>query len=250
MRHITIATTQMACSWDRERNIDQAAALVRKAAARGANLVVLQELFETPYFCINKRPEHFELARPFDGNTTIELFRGLARELGIVIPVSFFEKDGGRYFNALTVIDADGSTLGLYRKSHIPDFAGYEEAYYFSPGDTGFKVFDTSFGRIGAAVCWDQWFPEAARSMAMQGAEVLIYPTAIGSEPLYPDLDSKAHWQHTMQGHAAANLVVVAASNRIGTEVDGNDQLDFYGGSFVADHHGKRCPKPRATNKR
>jgi len=240
MREITVATTQFSCSWDRQENVDKACAVVKEAASQGAQLVVLQELFETPYFCINIDEKHFELARPFKDNDTIKRLQGVARENNVALPVSFYEVDGDKYYNSLAMIDADGELLGLYRKSHIPDFPGYEEAYYFSPGDTGFKVFETKFGRVGSAVCWDQWFPEAARSMAMMGAEVLIYPTAIGSEPAYPDMDSKGHWQRTMQGHAAANLVVVAAANRIGIESDGKDEIDFYGGSFIADHRGDK----------
>ena len=240
MREITIATTQFSCSWDRDENVDKACTVVKEAADQGARLVVLQELFETPYFCINIDPKHFELARPFKDNETIKRLQHVAKENEVALPVSFFEVDGDKYYNSSAMIDADGEVLGLYRKSHIPDFPGYEEAYYFSPGDTGFKVFETKFGRVGSAVCWDQWFPEAARSMAMMGAEILIYPTAIGSEPAYPDMDSKGHWQRTMQGHAAANLVIVAAANRIGVESDGKDEIDFYGGSFIADHRGEK----------
>lgn len=247
MREITVATTQFSCSWDRQENVDKACAVVKDAAGQGAQLVVLQELFETPYFCINIDEKHFEQARPFKDNETIKRLQGVARENHVALPVSFYEVDGDKYYNSLAMIDADGEVLGLYRKSHIPDFPGYEEAYYFSPGDTGFKVFETKFGRVGAAICWDQWFPEAARSMAMMGAEVLIYPTAIGSEPAYPDMDSKGHWQRTMQGHAAANLVIVAAANRIGVETDGTDEIDFYGGSFIADHRGDKVVEASAN---
>ena len=246
MREITIATTQFSCSWDRDENVEKASDVVEQAADQGAQLVVLQELFETPYFCINIDPKHFELARPFKDNATIKRLQSVAKKNKVALPVSFYEVDGDKYYNSSAMIDADGEVLGLYRKSHIPDFPGYEEAYYFSPGDTGFMVFETQFGRVGSAVCWDQWFPEAARSMAMQGAEILIYPTAIGSEPAYPDMDSKGHWQRTMQGHAAANLVIVAAANRIGVETDGKDEIDFYGGSFIADHRGDKVVEASA----
>ncbi len=241
MREVRLAVTQMSCSRDREQNIAGAVHLVREAAASGANIVVLQELFETPYFCMQKSRCHFDLARPLAQNPAIEALRPVAAELGVVVPVSFFERADSKYFNTLAMIDADGTLLGTYRKSHIPDFDGYEEAFYFSPGDTGFRVFDTRAGRIGAAICWDQWFPEAARCMVLKGAEILVYPTAIGNEPRHPDLDSKAHWQQAMQGHAAANLVVVAAANRVGTERSGEVELTFYGGSFIADQHGKKC---------
>lgn len=240
MRSIMIATTQMSCSWDRDENVAKACHLVREAADQGAQLVVLQELFETPYFCINTDNDHFKQARPFKNNKTIRRVAEIAKDKGVVVPVSFFEIDGESYYNSLAMIDADGEILGLYRKSHIPDFPGYEEAYYFSPGNTGFKVFKTKFGTIGTGICWDQWFPEAARVMTMLGAEVIIYPTAIGSEPAYPGTDSKPHWQQTMQGHEAANLVPIVAANRIGKESDGKDEIDFYGASFIADHHGQK----------
>ena len=237
-REVTVAATQMACSWQTEENLGRAEALVREAAGQGAQVVLLQELFETPYFCPDQKQEFFALARPVDGNPVLQRMSGLARELGVVLPVSFFERANNAYYNALLVVDADGRMLDLYRKSHIPDGPGYQEKFYFNPGDTGFKVWDTAFGRIGVAVCWDQWFPEAARIMALQGAEVLFYPTAIGSEPQDPSLNSKDHWQRVMQGHAGANMVPVVASNRIGTERSDAAEMTFYGHSFITDETG------------
>jgi N-carbamoylputrescine amidase len=179
---VTVACTQMACSWDIAGNVERAESLVREAAADGANIILLQELFETPYFCIDTQEKHFELAGGLDGNPLLLRFRELARELGVVLPVSFFERAGLAYFNSVAIFDADGRLAGHYRKSHIPDFPAYEEKFYFSPGDTGFLAVDTQFGRIGVGICWDQWFPEAARAMVLKGAEILLYPTAIGSE--------------------------------------------------------------------
>ncbi|MDE1922655.1 MAG: N-carbamoylputrescine amidase, partial [Gammaproteobacteria bacterium] len=207
---------------------------------RGANIVLIQELFETPYFCKDHDPRHFDLASPLDGHPAVEHFRALARELGVVLPVSVFERAGNSFFNSVVVVDADGRVLGHYRKSHIPEGPGYHEKFYFSPGDTGFRVFQSAFGRLGVAICWDQWFPEAARAMALQGAEMLLYPTAIGSEPQAPHIDSSAHWQRTMQGHAAANLVPVIASNRIGTERGEKYTMQFYGSSFIASATGEK----------
>lgn len=239
MRKVTVAATQMACSWDIEENITRAEDLVRQAAAKGANIVLIQELFATPYFCQDMDPEYFALALPLEDNPMIGHFSALAAELGVALPISYFEKAGRAYFNSLAVIDADGAVLGNYRKSHIPDGPGYTEKYYFSPGDTGLKVWKTRFGTIGCGICWDQWFPEAARGMALMGAELLFYPTAIGSEPQDPLLDSAPHWQRVMQGHAAANVVPVIASNRIGRE-DGRNgtSITFYGSSFIADQTG------------
>ncbi len=215
MRNVTLAATQFACTWDTKANVGKAEALVREAAAMGANVVLLQELFETPYFCQDQSADHFALAMPFDGHPLIAAMASLAKALGVVLPVSFFERANQLYFNSLAMIDADGSILGLYRKSHIPDGPGYQEKYYFTPGDTGFKVWSTRFGRIGAAICWDQWFPESARAMALMGAEALLYPTAIGSEPPpAAPVDSRDHWRRTMQGHAAANYMPLMASNR------------------------------------
>jgi len=240
MRTLTLAATQFACSWDLPANADRAEALVRRAAARGARVVLVQELFATPYFCITQDPAHFDLARPMDGHPLIARFASLARELGVVLPCSYFERAGQAFFNAVAMIDADGRVLGNYRKTHIPQGPGYEEKYYFSPGDTGYRVWDTAHGRIGVGICWDQWFPEAARAMALLGAEVLLYPTAIGSEPHNPGYDSQSHWEMAMRGHAAANILPVVASNRIGVEAspDGR-QMTFYGSSFIAGPQGE-----------
>lgn len=242
MRQLGVAVTQMACTGDRAENIRRACALVEEAASRGAQVVLLQELFETPYFCIDINPAFREEATTVAANPAIAKIRPLAARLDVVVPVSFYERaDDGRLFNSLAVIDAGGDLLGIYRKSHIPDFPAYEEAFYFAPGDTGFKVWETKYVRLGCGVCWDQWFPEAARIMALAGAELLAYPTAIG-RPLKSreeqPTDSKPHWQRTMQGHAAANQVPLAASNRIGVETGKDDVTQFYGGSFVADPTG------------
>ncbi|MGB4827747.1 MAG: N-carbamoylputrescine amidase [Paracoccaceae bacterium] len=244
MRNVTFAASQFACSWDLPKNAEAAERAIRAAAARGAQVILVQELFETPYFCIEQRPEYFALARPPEGHPLIALFQSLAKELGVVLPCSFFERAGPAFFNSAAMIDADGRNLGVYRKSHIPQSPGYEEKYYFSPGDTGFRVWDTAFGRVGLGICWDQWFPEAARGMALMGAEVLLYPTAIGSEPPSPGYDSQPHWEMTMRGHAAANIVPVVASNRIGQEVaPGGREVTFYGSSFIADHCGQLLAK-------
>jgi len=248
MRQITLAATQFACTWDLPANADRAESLIRRAAAQGAQVILIQELFAAPYFCITQDPGHFALAQPADNHPMIQRFQSLARELGVVLPCSFFERAGPVFFNSLAMIDADGRTLGLYRKTHIPQNPGYEEKYYFSPGDTGYRVWDTAFGRIGTGICWDQWFPEAARAMAMMGAEVLLYPTAIGSEPATPGYDSAPHWEAVMRGHAAANILPVVASNRIGTETAGNVAVTFYGSSFISDPTGQLLAKAdRAT---
>jgi len=239
MRTVTLAATQFACSWDARANIDRAKSLVRAAAKAGANAVLIQELFETPYFCQDQLVDHFKLAAPAEGNPLIAEMSDLAKELGAVLPVSFFERAGRAHFNSLAMVDADGKVLGVYRKSHIPDGPGYQEKYYFTPGDTGFKVWQTKFGTMGAGICWDQWFPESARVMALMGAEVLFYPTAIGSEPPpAPPVDSRDHWRRTMQGHAAANMVPLVASNRIGVEKGQAGEMTFYGSSFIADPTG------------
>jgi N-carbamoylputrescine amidase len=244
MRHLTVAATQFACSWDLPSNADRAEALVRQAAGQGAQVVLIQELFAAPYFCIEQHPGYFDLAQPLEGHPLVARFAGLAKELGVVLPVSFFERAGQVFFNSVAMVDADGRVLGVYRKSHIPQGPGYEEKYYFSPGDTGFRVWDTAFGRIGVGICWDQWFPECARAMALQGAELLLYPTAIGSEPPAPGYDSQPHWETVQRGHAAANLMPVVASNRVGTETapDGRE-VTFYGSSFIADHTGQLVAK-------
>ena len=236
---ITIAATQMACSWDIQANIEKAINFVHKSADLGAQIILLQELFETPYFCINTKNEHFDLAKTLSDQPTIKKMQAIAKEREVVLPISFFEKSGLVYFNSVVVIDADGSIIGHYRKSHIPDFPLYEEKFYFSPGDTGFRVFDTKFAKIGIGICWDHWFPEAARVMALMGAELLLYPTAIGSELDKPDLDSKNHWQNTMRGHAAANIMPVVASNRIGQESSNDLSMEFYGSSFISNHLGE-----------
>ncbi|HSI41513.1 MAG TPA: N-carbamoylputrescine amidase [Xanthobacteraceae bacterium] len=241
MRTVTLAATQMECGWDRPANIARAEALVREAAGRGAGLVLLQELFETPYFCQDQLHDFLDLAAPFEANPLIAHFSRLAAELGVVLPLSFFERAGPVCYNSLAMIDADGTVLGRYRKSHIPDGPGYTEKFYFSPGDTGFRVWQTRIGRVGAGICWDQWFPECARAMALMGAEILVYPTAIGSEPLDPTIDSADHWQRVMQGHAGANLLPLVASNRIGTEHGRRGtEIRFYGSSFIADSTGAK----------
>jgi N-carbamoylputrescine amidase len=245
---VTVAATQMACSWDTSANVDKAESLVHKAADAGANLILLQELFETPYFCIDEQSRHFDLARTLEEQETVKRLQSVARERGVVLPVSFFEKCGLAHYNAIAVVDADGSIAGHYRKSHIPDFPLYEEKFYFSPGDTGFRVFDTACGRIGIGICWDQWFPEAARAMTLKGAEILLYPTAIGDELEKPEFDSKDHWQMVMRGHAAANILPVVASNRIGKETSGDLSMQFYGSSFIANHTGEKvCEADRET---
>lgn len=237
---VTLAATQFACSPDAAGNLAKAEHAVREAAGRGAQVILLQELFETPYFCKDHLASHFELARPVAGNPVLERFRALARELGVVLPFSFFERAHNAYFNSLAMIDADGDLLGIYRKSHIPEGPGYHEKYYFSPGDTGFRVWPTRYGVLGVGICWDQWFPEAARCMALMGAEVLLYPTAIGSEPHDAGIDSRDHWQRCMQGHAAANLVPLVASNRVGVERGEKYEMTFYGSSFIAGPTGEK----------
>jgi N-carbamoylputrescine amidase len=240
MTEITLAATQMSCSWEIERNLDQAEELVREAAGQGAQVILLQELFETPYFCPDQKQELFALAKPRQDNPLLKRFSELAAELEVVLPVSFFERANNAYYNALCVMDADGRDLGLYRKTHIPDGPGYQEKFYFNPGDTGFKTFKTRYAEIGVAICWDQWFPECARAMALQGAEVLFYPTAIGNEPQDPTIDSKDHWQRAMQGHSAANMVPLVASNRVGSETSDAATMTFYGHSFITGFHGEK----------
>lgn len=245
MRNIKIAALQFSCCSQVQENIDKAETMVREAASNGANLILLPELFERPYFCQEKRYDYYDYALPLTENPAIRRFQAVAGELGVVIPVSFYERDVQRLFNSIAMIDADGSILGVYRKTHIPDDHFYQEKFYFTPGDTGFKVFETRFGTIGVGICWDQWFPETARSMALLGAELLLYPTAIGSEPIL-ECDSMPHWQRCMQGHAAANLMPVIAANRIGTEAvlpcpengGQRSELCFYGSSFLTDETG------------
>lgn len=234
-----VAIGQMTCDWQVEKNLDAAEAIIRDAAKAGAHVVLLQELFATPYFCPKQKAEYFAYAAPVAGHPFLGRFASIAKELGIVCPISFFERVDNVYFNSMMMIDADGTMLGLYRKSHLPQGPGYEEKFYFSNGDTGFKTWDTAIGRVGVGICWDQWFPECARSMALEGADLLLYPTAIGSEPESPHLDSKDHWQRTMQGHAAANMVGLAASNRIGREVIDDITMNYYGHSFIANATGE-----------
>jgi N-carbamoylputrescine amidase len=239
MPQVTVAATQMACGWDRQENIRTAERLVREAKAQGAQIVLLQELFETPYFCQDQRQELFGLAAPVEENPAVLHFQKLAAELELVLPISFFERANNAHYNSIAIIDADGKRLGTYRKSHIPDGPGYREKFYFNPGDTGFKVWKTRYARIGVAICWDQWFPEAARAMALKGAEILFYPTAIGTEPQDPSIDSKEHWQTVMRGHAGANLTPLVSSNRIGREAMTDSEITFYGSSFIAGPQGQ-----------
>jgi N-carbamoylputrescine amidase len=244
-RPVSVAAIQMACDWDRDGNIARAERLVRQAAAKGAQIILLPELFETPYFCIEQDARHLALARPAADNPAVQHFTRVARELGVVLPISFFERAGPAYFNSIAILDADGTNLGVYRKSHIPNGPGYQEKNYFSPGDTGFRVWHTRFARIGVGICWDQWFPESARVMALMGAELFFFPTAIGSEPP-PALpvNSREHWQRTQQGHAAANLTPLVAANRYGLERSLQDPqglyIRFYGSSFIADALGAK----------
>jgi N-carbamoylputrescine amidase len=238
MRFVTVAATQMSCSWDMLAVLDKAENLACSAAEKGANIILLQELFETPYFCQKENYDYLHLAKNINDNPAIKRFSKLSQKLGVVFPISFFEKSGNIAFNSIAIIDADGSMLGVYRKTHIPDGHCYEEKFYFTPGDSGFKVWNTRYGKIGVGICWDQWFPESARCMALLGAEILFYPTAIGSEPILK-LDSKQHWQTVMRGHSAANIMPLVASNRIGTEIDGNSSMTFYGSSFITDCYGE-----------
>jgi N-carbamoylputrescine amidase len=238
---VTVAALQMSMTDDLDHNVAAAERLVRSAAEAGAQIILIPELFEGHYFCVDQLPEHFAKARPIDGHPTIAHFRRVAAELNVVLPISVFERAGQAMFNSVAIVDADGAVLGTYRKSHIPDGPGYTEKYYFNPGDTGFRVWATRWATIGVGVCWDQWFPEAARCMALLGGEVLLYPTAIGSEPATPDWDSSAHWQRVMQGHAGANLVPVVAANRFGFEPGRLDRsVTFYGSSFIADATGAK----------
>jgi len=239
VRNVKVAATQMSCSGSIDDNIAKADVLVRKAAGKGAQIILLQELFETPYFCQKEKSDYYVYATELEQNKAVNHFKKVAKELQVVLPISFYEKKNYARYNSLAVIDADGDVLGKYRKSHIPDGPGYEEKFYFNPGDTGFKVWNTRYAKTGVGVCWDQWYPEAARCMALMGAELLFYPTAIGSEPEDGSIDSKDHWQTCMFGHAAANLIPVIASNRIGIEEDDDSSITFYGSSFIAGPQGK-----------
>lgn len=247
LRKVNVAATQMSCSNSIDENIAKADSLVRKAAAQGAQIILLQELFETPYFCQKEKSQYYVYATELEQNKAVNHFKQVAKELQVVLPISFYEKKNYARYNSLAVIDAGGEVLGKYRKSHIPDGPGYEEKFYFNPGDTGFKVWNTRFGKIGVGVCWDQWYPEAARCMALMGAELLFYPTAIGSEPQDGSMDSKEHWQTCMLGHAAANLIPVIASNRIGVEEDDESIITFYGSSFIAGPQGKKVAEAGRT---
>src|SRR5499433_144566 len=244
-RAVMVAAVQMACVWDRAANIARVEHLVREAAARGAQIILLPELFEAPYFCIEQDNRHLNLATSLEDNRAVRHFSNVARELGVVLPISFFERAGPAFFNSIAILDADGRNLGIYRKSHIPNGPGYQEKNYFAPGDTGFRVWDTRYARLGVGICWDQWFPETARVMALMGAELFFFPTAIGTEPP-PALpvNSREHWQRTQQGHAAANLTPLVASNRYGLERSLQDPeglyIRFYGSSFIADATGAK----------
>lgn len=233
-RMIRVAALQAAFGESMAENLATVERLTRAAAMEGAEVILAPELFQGPYFCREEREDRFAEAHPAMEHPATERMRAVARELGVVLPVSIFERDGNHYYNSLVMVDADGEALGVYRKSHIPDGPGYEEKFYFRPGNTGFKVWDTRFGRIGAGICWDQWFPECARAMTLAGAEILFYPTAIGSEPAEPDLDTKDMWQRAMTGHAVSNVIPLVAANRTGDE----DGQIFYGHSFIADHRG------------
>jgi N-carbamoylputrescine amidase len=237
---VTVAALQTALTDDIASNVARVTELVREAAGRGAQIILPSELFEGHYFCRTQREADFARAQPVERHPTLRQFQCLAAELGVVIPVSFFEQAGPEAYNSIAVFDADGRNLGVYRKSHIPDGPGYQEKFFFKPGNTGFRTFATRFGTIGVAICWDQWFPEAARAMALAGADVLLYPTAIGSEPEEPELDTRDPWQRVMIGHAVANAVGVVAANRIGTEGEGREAITFYGSSFVADARGDK----------
>lgn len=245
MRNVSVAAIQMQCSKNVEENINKADTLLREAVKKGANIVLLPELFERQYFCQERRYDYYNFATPLNDNPAVKHFTKVAKELNVVIIVSFYEKDVNVLYNTVSVIDADGSNLGIYRKTHIPDDHFYQEKFYFTPGNTGFKIFETKYANIGVGICWDQWFPETARSMAVLGAELLFYPTAIGSEPIL-ECDSMPHWRRCMQGHSAANLMPVIAANRIGLEsveptIENNNQsssLNFYGSSFITDNTG------------
>ena len=245
MRNVKVAAVQMSCMGTTDENIAKAEKMIKDAAFHGANIILLPELFERQYFCQERRYEYYEYAKPVEENPAVRSLTPLARELDVVLVLSIYERDGNSLYNTVVMIDADGSLLGKYRKTHIPDDHFYQEKFYFTPGNTGFKVWDTKYGRIGVGICWDQWFPETARAMALMGAEMLLYPTAIGSEPIL-DVDSSGHWRRVMQGHAAANLMPVIAANRIGLETvtpcreNGGQEssLMFYGSSFICDNTG------------
>jgi N-carbamoylputrescine amidase len=248
-RNVTVACAQMACTWNLPANVDRAEKLIREAVSLGAQIVQIQELFGAPYFCIEQHAKHFDLATTLEDSSAIRRFRKLAASLNVVLPVSWFERAGRAFFNSVAVIDADGSVLGVYRKSHIPNDVGYQEKQYFSPGDTGFQVWQTRYAPVGVAICWDQWYPEAARAMALKGAELLFYPSAIGADPVYGP-DTASAWQRVMQGHAVANCMPVIACNRIGTEkaTTSDFELTFFGSSFIADQLGRKVQEADSTS--
>ena len=236
---VKIGASQFSCIKDNvKENINKSLDLASKAASQKVNVFLLQELFQTQYFCSTQNSKFFDLAITFPDNEIFEVFSNFCKHHEIVIPISFFERYGQNYFNSLVLIDSKGKLSDIYRKSHIPDGPGYNEKFYFTPGNTGFKVFDTKYGKIGCGICWDQWFPESARSMTLLGADMILYPTAIGSEPQDPNLNSKKHWENVMIGHSAANQIPIIASNRIGEEIEDDIKINFYGGSFITDHLG------------
>ncbi|WP_312127901.1 N-carbamoylputrescine amidase [Brevundimonas sp.] len=237
-RNITVAGIQTSYGTDLQDNIDKTIGFIREAASRGAQVILPSELFQGPYFCVSQEEHWFEHAYEWDKHPCVTQLQPIAKELGVAIPVSIFEREGPMYYNSLVMLDADGEAMGVYRKSHIPDGPGYQEKYYFRPGDTGFKVWNTRFGKVGVGICWDQWYPETARAMMLQGAEVLMYPTAIGTEPHDDSLDTAAPWQRAMQGHAVSNVVPVVGANRIGHEQVTEAGQTFYGHSFIANHRG------------
>jgi N-carbamoylputrescine amidase len=245
-----VAALQMAMSPEVASNVATAERLVRAAAASGANVILIPELFEGHYFCKDQHADELQRAQPIDGHPTVAHFARIARELNVVLPLSIFERANNAYFNTVVIVDADGTTLGIYRKSHIPDGPGYSEKFYFAPGDTGFRVWPTRFGVVGVGICWDQWFPESARSMALLGADVILYPTAIGSEPQNPSWDSSGHWQRAMQGHAAANIVPIVAANRTGREIGRPTEVTFYGSSFITDATGAKVAEAGRDDER
>ena len=236
---IKIGTSQFSCIKDNvKENMNKSLDLASKAVSQKVNVFLLQELFQTQYFCSTQNSKFFDLAITFPNSEIFEVFSNFCKHHKIVIPISFFEKYGQNYFNSLVLIDSKGELSDIYRKSHIPDGPGYNEKFYFTPGNTGFKVFDTEYGKIGCGICWDQWFPECARSMTLLGADMILYPTAIGSEPQDPNLNSKKHWENVMIGHSAANQIPIISSNRIGEEIEDDIKINFYGGSFITDHLG------------
>jgi N-carbamoylputrescine amidase len=247
-REVTVATFQMSCTWDRQENIQKAEKFIRQAAEQGAQIVLVQELFETPYFCSTLDPDYNDLATELENYPAVNHFKNIAKELSVVLPISFFERKNNAKYNSIAIIDADGSILGVYRKSHIPDGPGYQEKFYFNPGDTGIQVWKTKYATIGVLICWDQWFPEPARASALMGAELLFYPSAIGSEPTAPNMDTKPHWQLCMQGHSACNMVPVIACNRVGVEKVKETEITFYGSSFITNNQGEKIKEANRSD--